>query len=256
MLVTPSGPKNSSRFGEPSQCWVSFLACMASARGPGYQSDTVRHRSPELRAFAKDLSWQDAAGVFNQGPLWQNVQQGRRAIDLGDQPQLFLSCIPGLAVRFLRGRLDHQRLGAAVPGRSQPNLRRGPDRRPPVTRTSPATLGWRGSSRVPAVRLPITSRVNRTSSRQILTALPWTQCVACPTSGAIATSWPRPAAWECSRLSGVRNPGPEYCRSARRLPLAGVLDCGRRARGGARPQRRPGQGRRAGARLHWRFPVP
>ena len=81
--------------------------------GPGYQGDT--NRSPELAAFANDLtadgptygyaveqdvpyptisvSWQDAAGVFNQGPLWQNVQQG--VADLQAAVTSLISACPG-----------------------------------------------------------------------------------------------------------------------------------------------------------------
>ena len=66
--------------------------------GEGPSSSTDTNISTELTRFASDLktdgptygyaveenvpyptispSWQDAAGVFNQGPLWQNVQQG------------------------------------------------------------------------------------------------------------------------------------------------------------------------------------
>jgi Cutinase len=77
------------------QGWY-VLGLHGVGEGPGHKGD--KNVSPELKAFAKALkadgpaygyatevkvlyptisvSWQDAAGVFNQGPLWNNVQRG------------------------------------------------------------------------------------------------------------------------------------------------------------------------------------
>lgn len=83
--------------------------------GQGPQPGGGTKESPQLTAFAADLSadgptygyaveqdvpyptvsvsWQDAAGVFNQGPLWQNVQQG--VADLQSAVTNLTSTCPG-----------------------------------------------------------------------------------------------------------------------------------------------------------------
>ncbi len=83
--------------------------------GEGPEPSGGTKESQELAAFASDLladgptygyaveqpvpyptisvSWQDAAGVFNQGPLWQNVQQG--VADLQAAVNYYTSTCPG-----------------------------------------------------------------------------------------------------------------------------------------------------------------
>lgn len=63
--------------------------------------------------------------------------------------------------------------------------------------------------------------------------------------------WQRRGGWWLAGLGGFKvawrqESWPGVWRSVRHLPLAGVLNCGRRGRGGGRPRCRPGQGWRAG----------
>ena len=121
--------------------------------GQGPQPGGGTKESPQLTAFAADLSadgptygyaveqdvpyptvsvsWQDAAGVFNQGPLWQNVQQG--VADLQSAVTNLTSTCPGSLISlfgYSEGAWIINVWEQQYPARSSPYLQRGTDRRP------------------------------------------------------------------------------------------------------------------------------
>jgi Cutinase len=110
--VYPFGSTSSPPPGANCQSWYVLGL---HGINEGYQSEKHQTRSPELADFAKDLkkdgpiygpavevdvpyptvfaNWRDAAGVFNQGPLWANVKQG--VADLQTMVHHYTSTCPG-----------------------------------------------------------------------------------------------------------------------------------------------------------------
>jgi hypothetical protein len=110
--VYPFGSTSSPPPGASCQSWYVLGL---HGINEGYQSEKHQTRSPELADFAKDLkkdgpiygpavevdvpyptvfaNWRDAAGVFNQGPLWANVKQG--VADLQTMVHHYTSTCPG-----------------------------------------------------------------------------------------------------------------------------------------------------------------
>src|SRR5215212_858238 len=78
MLVTPSGPNTSSRFGDVSQCWVSLTSWWAITVGmvaafvvvwlrvPDYLTDKAVYPAPCGRTGVADATGASLIGRFNK----------------------------------------------------------------------------------------------------------------------------------------------------------------------------------------------